>query len=144
MAAIATCADDSILVFDRGMAQRAGRIDSIHDRVRGWGRGNFPAGARRIGSSIRTGYCGASSGWFAAAVMCAAAFVVVFRVAHGNSDLRSALIMFLLLVAVVPVFWLAYNAIIYRNPLEFANGPYSARAIEQRSARPGAPPHPGS
>jgi len=103
-----------------------------------------------VRSLMKCGICLAGAeltrydGWFAAAVMGAAAFVVVFRVAHGNSDLRSALIMFLLLVAVVPVFWLAYNAIIYRNPLEFANGPYSARAIEQRSARPGAPPHPGS
>jgi hypothetical protein len=42
------------------------------------------------------------------------------------------------------VFWLAYNAAVYRNPLEFANGPYSARAIEQRTSRPGNPPHPGA
>ena len=39
------------------------------------------------------------------------------------------------------VFWLAYNAIVYRNPLEFANGPYSAKAIEQRTP---AASHPGS
>jgi hypothetical protein len=32
--------------------------------------------------------------------------------------------------------WLAYNAAIYRNPLEFANGPSSARAIEQRVGAP--------
>ena len=29
-------------------------------------------------------------------------------------------------------------------PLEFANGPYSARAIEQKSASPGSPHIPGS
>lgn len=51
---------------------------------------------------------------------------------------------FLLLVAVVPALWLVYNAAVYRNPLEFANGPYSAKAIEKRTARPGFPPHPGS
>jgi hypothetical protein len=39
------------------------------------------------------------------------------------------------------VLWLAYNTIVYRNPLEFATGPYSARAIEART--PGAS-HPGS
>ncbi len=83
-------------------------------------------------------------GWFAAMVLGAAAFVFVFRVAHGHSDLRSALIKFLFVIAAVPVFWLAYNAIIYHNPLEFANGPYSARGIEQRSAQEGSPPHPGS
>ena len=40
--------------------------------------------------------------------------------------------------------WFAYNGIVYRNVLEFANGPYSARAIEQRTAVPGFPPHPGA
>jgi len=47
-------------------------------------------------------------------------------------------------VAAVPLLWLAYNAAVYGNPLEFANGPYSAKAIEQRTATPGAPPHPGT
>jgi hypothetical protein len=41
---------------------------------------------------------------------------------------------FILLAAAAPVFWLAYNAVVYRNPLEFANGPYSAKAIEQKTA----------
>ena len=50
---------------------------------------------------------------------------------------------FLLLIAAVPALCLTYNGVIYGNPLEFANGPYSARAIEQRSAKPGSPPHPG-
>jgi hypothetical protein len=40
--------------------------------------------------------------------------------------------------------WLAYNGIVYRNPLEFANGPYSARAIEKKTSVPGSPPHPGT
>jgi hypothetical protein len=42
------------------------------------------------------------------------------------------------------VTWLAYNAIVYGNALEFANGPYSAQAIEKRTAVPGLPPHPGT
>jgi hypothetical protein len=66
---------------------------------------------------------------------------VVLKTKHsGLKDLRK----FALVVAVAPALWLAYNAIIYRNPLEFANGPYSARAIEQKSSRPGYPPHPGT
>jgi hypothetical protein len=48
---------------------------------------------------------------------------------------------FLLLTAAAPVLWLAYNAIVYRNPLEFATGPYSAKAIEARST---AASHPGT
>ena len=82
-------------------------------------------------------------GWFAAAVMVIAGALVVFR-DRRNRDLRGAIAKFALTVAVVPALWLAYNGLVYRNPLEFANGPYSARAIEQRSARPGYPPHPGS
>jgi hypothetical protein len=40
---------------------------------------------------------------------------------------------FILLAAIAPALWLAYNAVVYRNPLEFANGPYSAKAIEQKT-----------
>ena len=36
----------------------------------------------------------------------------------------------------VPVLWLAYNAAVYGNALAFANGPYSAKAIEQRVGAP--------
>ena len=51
---------------------------------------------------------------------------------------------FLVFIAVAPVLWLAYNGAVYGNPLEFANGPYSAKAIEQRTAQPGYPSHPGA
>jgi hypothetical protein len=54
------------------------------------------------------------------------------------------IVIFLALASAGPVLWLAYNAIVYRNPLEFANGPYSAKAIERRTAVPGFPPHPGT
>jgi hypothetical protein len=40
---------------------------------------------------------------------------------------------FVLMAAAGPALWLGYNAIVYRNPLEFANGPYSARAIERKT-----------
>jgi hypothetical protein len=81
-------------------------------------------------------------GWFLATVMCLAAFVVILK--HNTQLLRRALVKFVLIAAAAPTLWLAYNAIIYRNPLEFANGPYSARAIEQKNATPGSPAHPGS
>jgi len=47
---------------------------------------------------------------------------------------RMMLTKFVLLAASAPLLWLGYNAIVYRNPLEFANGPYSAKAIEQKTA----------
>jgi hypothetical protein len=49
-----------------------------------------------------------------------------------------------LLASAAPVLWFAYNAMVYGNALEFANGPYSARAIEKRTSVPGFPPHPGT
>lgn len=51
---------------------------------------------------------------------------------------------FLLITAAAPVLWLAYNGIVYRNPLEFENGPYSAKAIERRTQSGSNPGHPGS
>jgi hypothetical protein len=80
-------------------------------------------------------------GWFAAAAISILVLLIVWRTAP---NLWRAAVRFVLLAALVPALWLAYNSIIYRNPLEFANGPYSARAIEQRSATPGFAPHPGS
>ena len=59
-------------------------------------------------------------------------------------SLRAAVWKFALLTASIPLFWFAYNFGTYGNPLEFANGPYSARGIEKRVSRPGDPPHPGT
>lgn len=51
---------------------------------------------------------------------------------------------FFLLCALVPMLWLAHNYAISGNPLDFANGPYSAKAIEQRTMQPGQEGHPGT
>ena len=104
-------------------------------------------GARSL---VKCGLCLAGAeltrydGWFAALAIAGATWFIVLPAARGKSELRNASRKFLLTIAIVPAFWLAYNAIIYRNPLEFANGPYSARAIEQRTALYGSPSHPGS
>ncbi len=77
--------------------------------------------------------------WFLAVALCSAALAAALRA--NRPSLRGWLTKFILMAAAAPALWLAYNAIVYRNPLEFANGPYSAKAIEQRT--PGAF-HPGS
>ncbi len=47
-------------------------------------------------------------------------------------------------VAAAPILWFAYNSICFGDWLYFARGPYSAKAIELRTAAPSAwPPHPG-
>jgi hypothetical protein len=48
------------------------------------------------------------------------------------------------LVVAAPVTWFVYNSVVFGDWLDFARGPYSAKAIELRTATPGAgPPHPG-
>jgi hypothetical protein len=89
-------------------------------------------------------------GWFLSVAM--AATVVVFSIlaskGPGNDRFgfrpsRAAAAKFVLLAAAAPALWLAYNAIVYRNPLEFENGPYSAKAIERKTQNAGNPGHPG-
>jgi hypothetical protein len=100
-------------------------------------------------SLMKCGLCLAAAcltrydGWLLAAMMCVAAIAVALKPKRDRNLIRS-LGKFILLAAAAPAFWLAYNAIIYRNPLEFANGPYSASAIERKGATSGSPAHPGS
>jgi len=98
-------------------------------------------------SLVKTGFClfGACltryDGWFLAALMIA---VIIALAWIGNfRALRPGARKLILLAGAAPALWLAYNAVVYRNPLEFANGPYSARAIEQRTSTLGTP-HPGT
>ncbi len=96
---------------------------------------------------VKCGFCLAGAcltrydAWFLAVAMCVAALPVALHVKRRGHGLGSGLAKFILLAAAAPVLWLAYNAIVYRNPLEFATGPYSAKAIEQRST---AASHPGA
>ncbi len=47
-------------------------------------------------------------------------------------------------IVAAPMAWFVYNAVAFGDWLEFARGPYSAKAIEMRTASHGAgPPHPG-
>jgi len=47
------------------------------------------------------------------------------------------------IVVAAPLVWFTYNAVVFGDWLDFARGPYSAKAIELRTASPGGPPHPG-
>ena len=74
-------------------------------------------------------------GWFLASVMGSAIVVMALR-RWGNRTVRRAAIKFLLMIAIAPALWLAYNRVIYGSALDFATGPYSARAIEERVGAP--------
>ncbi len=76
-------------------------------------------------------------GWFLAALMMLAVIVAIAK--NPNRDNPPALshrtiCIFLLLAVAGPILWLAYNGAVYFDPLEFANGPYSPKAIEIRTA----------
>lgn len=81
-------------------------------------------------------------GWFLAALVILAALIVVLGGGLRQRSVRPAFLKFVLIAVAAPLLWFLYNAIIYRNPLEFADGPYSARAIAKKDLNGGA--HPGS
>jgi len=82
-------------------------------------------------------------GWFLAAV-CGAVVLWMLTRQWSERGFRRAAMKFLVGIVAAPVLWLGYNAAVYGNPLEFANGPYSAKAIEQKTAQPGYAGHPGA
>jgi hypothetical protein len=115
-----------------------------------WIRGDARALAK-CGMCLAAACLTRYDGWFLAAAITAT--VVWFGLRSGNVGARrvpaprfprAALVKFVLIAAAAPLLWLAYNGIVYRNPLEFANGPYSAKAIERRSENSGNRGHPGS
>jgi hypothetical protein len=115
------------------------------EAVRGCAGGEHAAANSRL---ARSGLCvlGACltryDGWFLGAVMALAAVLLAWN--FNFAPLWPGIRRFVLLAAVGPAFWIGYNTLVYRNPLEFANGPYSAKAIEQKTAVPGFPAHPGA
>jgi hypothetical protein len=84
--------------------------------------------------------------WFLAAVLCSVLLISLWKV-HKVRDAAGPMLRgtrnFLLLSALTAGLWLAYNHAAYGNALEFANGPYSAHAIQQRSRTPTMPTYPG-
>ena len=81
-------------------------------------------------------------GWFLAVFIAGVVMFLALRTRNLGS-LRAALV-FGVIAGAAPVIWFAYNAAVYGNAMEFANGPYSARAIEKKTAVPGFPSHPGT
>jgi hypothetical protein len=119
------------------------------------GASGAPVGVPSWRAIERCGLCLAAAiftrydGWIIAFVMglCASFAGLRWLAARPSQRERGRLVRsmacFLLLLALCPTLWLAHN---YKNnghPLDWLNGPYSAKAIEKRSSRPGDPPYPG-
>ncbi len=88
-------------------------------------------------------------GWFFGAIMGALVLWVFAKWWRRSPDatrrrwMTKSLGEFLLLNALVPMFWLAYNHRVSGHAMDWANGPYSARAIAERTTARGAAPYPG-
>ena len=112
-------------------------------------RASMVADGKAVTSSLtQAGLCIAGAcltrydGWFLASLV--TSVLVVLSLLSNFAHLRPGLKRLALLAAAGPALWFAYNAAVYRNPLEFANGAYSAKAIEHKSILAGSPPHPGT
>lgn len=66
-------------------------------------------------------------------------FALFFWVARS----WKAAVLFAAIAGLGPAYWLAHNAYLYSDPLEFYRGPYSPQAIHQRGIARGYAPHPG-
>lgn len=82
-------------------------------------------------------------GWFLAAVIAAAALGVLWRQRLFAPALRRSFATFILLTGLTGAFFLLYNFLVFGNGLEFANGPNSAHAIQERSKTASMPTYPG-
>src|SRR5271156_5068954 len=112
-------------------------------------RGSPTIALEACGITLAAGAFTRYDGWFVASFV---GVIVVFAVAvwwRRTTDIRrqramaKSLIEFLLLNALVPVFWLIYNNRVSGHALDFLDGPYSAKAIAARTTPHGAPPYPG-
>jgi hypothetical protein len=107
-----------------------------HDAARPAGRALIICGVLLCAAEL-TRY----DGWAVAGLSTVAVLAVLAIRRRLRGHLR-ALLAFALIVAAAPASWVIYNRLAYGNALEFANGKYSAKAIEERRS-PQTPRHPG-
>ena len=82
-------------------------------------------------------------GWIYASFAWLVAAVATFRSGRWRTELGGAFVLFTVMLLVSPLAWMAYNAKQFGDSLDFMRGPYSAKAIEERTTPPGAWHHPG-
>lgn len=82
-------------------------------------------------------------GWFLAACLGIALVIAIWRFKLKDRAILRSAVAFVLLTALTAGLWLAYNHGAYGRALEFAAGPYSARAIAQQMKTSSFPTYPG-
>jgi hypothetical protein len=133
----------AIVCFDewlRGLSSRAGPAIGGRSAERA---------LEGCGIALAGGAATRYDGWFFGAIMGVLILFVfvpwwlVTPDAARRRSMSKSLAELLLLNALVPVFWLAYNHRVSGRAMDWANGPYSARAIAERTTAQGAAPYPG-
>ena len=81
--------------------------------------------------------------WIFATIVWLIALRAMARARAWKSRAGGAFVLFTAMLVTAPVLWFAWNARQYGDWLDFMRGPYSAKAIELRTATPGAPMYPG-
>ena len=119
------------VVFFSDFALRAGTENQSASRA-----------LERCGMVLAAGMLVRYDGWFLSLAVMLWSIVLITK-RRGWPALRRSLLECMALVVLVPCLWLAYNWGAYGNALEFANGPYSARAIAARSRTSSMPSNPG-
>jgi hypothetical protein len=127
-------------------------FDDFLRALQGGAPGAIPAwrAIERCGLCLAAAIFTRYDGWIVAFVAGLCAVVAALRwlsrrrpPQRERGRLLRSMTSFLLLLALCPTLWLAHNYKINRRPLDWLNGPYSAKAIERRSARTDDPPYPG-
>ncbi|MBB6142434.1 hypothetical protein HNQ77_000372 [Silvibacterium bohemicum] len=82
-------------------------------------------------------------GWIFAAFAWGIALLPMLSRKRWQSQAGGAFVLFTAMVAVAPLLWFGYCAKQFGDPLDFMRGPYSAKAIDARTSKPGSPHYPG-
>ena len=70
-------------------------------------------------------------------------FVTLYFLLAARRRRAAVALLFGAIAALAPLFWLGHNWWLYSNPLEFFNGPFSAKSIYQRQLDQHMTPYPG-
>jgi hypothetical protein len=138
----------AVVYFDDFLRDLAGETGTTAPPPAGAGLPAWKA-IERCGCCLAAAIFTRYDGWIFAFVVgiCAVLAALRWRTKRPPQQPRARLLRsmtsFLLLLALCPTLWLAHNYKNNQRPLDWLNGPYSAKAIERRSSRPADPPYPG-
>ncbi len=128
-------------ITERNPAEALKQIpDQIHEEINEKRAARLLLGAGLVlVAAVFTRY----DGWIFASFAWLVGAAEMWRSKRWRGRAGGAFVLFTVMLAAAPLLWMAYNAKQFGDPLDFLRGPYSAKAIEERTTPPGAWHHPG-